>query len=475
MNKGGSVCSGYDAPPLTRREMLQKSSAGFGALALAGLLGEEARAAATDNPLASRQPHFQAKAKRIIFLFMHGGVSQVDSFDYRPALQRDTGKPYPGKKPRIVSSATGNLVASPYSFKQYGQCGQWASDIFPHIASMSDDLCFIKSIYGSNSRHGSALLELHTGSDTFIRPSMGSWLNYGLGFENQNLPGYITFKPTGTHGGMNAWSSAFLPAHYHGVQIGTNATPIDKAKIPFIDRNGKPLSSQRRELDLLAQINREHLSERGHDNKLEARINSFELAFRMQAAAPEIQNIDNETEATKKLYGLDDPKTRDFGRQCLMARRYSEAGVRFVQCSQGYWDAHGGLKNNHRDVAGKVDKPIAGLIADMKARGLLEDTLILWGTEFGRTPVGQGSDGRDHNPHAMTFFLAGAGVKPGTAYGSTDDHGYYATENRVHFHDLQATILHLFGLDHKRLTYRYAGRDFRLTDVHGDVVHDILT
>ena len=278
---------------MTRREMLQKSSTGFGALALAGLLGEEAKAVSPENPLAQRAPHFPAKAKRIIFLFMHGGVSQVDTFDYRPALQRDTGKPYPGKKPRIVSSATGNLIASPYSFKQYGQCGQWASDIFPHIASMSDELCFIKSMYGSNSRHGSALLELHTGSDTFIRPSMGSWLNYGLGFENQNLPGYITFKPTGTHGGMNAWSSAFLPSHFHGTQIGTKATPIDKAKIPFIDKHGKPLAQQRRELDLLAQINQEHLSERGHDDKLEARINSFELAYRMQAAAPEIQNIDN--------------------------------------------------------------------------------------------------------------------------------------------------------------------------------------
>tara|TARA_B100000470_G_scaffold142106_1_gene110177 strand:+ start:74 stop:988 length:915 start_codon:yes stop_codon:yes gene_type:complete len=304
---------------------------------------------------------------------------------------------------------------------------------------------------------------------------MGSWLNYGLGFENQNLPGYITFKPTGTHGGMNAWSSAFLPSHFHGTQIGTKATPIDKAKIPFIDKHGKPLAQQRRELDLLAQINQEHLSERGHDDKLEARINSFELAYRMQAAAPEIQNIENESETTKKLYGLDDPKTRDFGRQCLMARRYSEAGVRFVQCSQGYWDAHGGLKKNHREAAGKVDKPIAGLLTDLKSRGLLDDTLVLWGTEFGRTPVGQGSDGRDHNPHAMTFFLAGAGVRSGIAYGSTDDHGYYSTENRVHFHDLHATILHLFGLDHKRLTYQYAGRDFRLTDVYGEVIHDILT
>ena len=256
MKKGNFICSGYDTPPISRREMLKKSSASFGSLALAGLLGEEAKSYSSDkkNPLASRKPHFKAKAKRIIFLFMHGGVSQVDTFDYRPALQRDNGKAYPGKKPRIVSSATGDLVASPYSFKQYGQCGQWASEIFPNIASMSDELCFIKSMYGSNSRHGSALLELHTGSDTFIRPSMGSWLNYGLGFENQDLPGYITFKPTGTHGGMNAWSSAFLPAHYHGVQIGTNATPIEKAKIPFIDRNGKYLPLQRRELLSLIHI-----------------------------------------------------------------------------------------------------------------------------------------------------------------------------------------------------------------------------
>jgi uncharacterized protein DUF1501 len=458
---------------MSRREMLCSSSAGFGGLALTALLAEEARA--TDNPLAVKQPHFPFKAKRVIFLFMHGGPSQVDTFDYKPLLKRDSGKPLPFAKPRVVSSETGNLLRSPWEFKQHGQSGIWMSELFPHLAGCADDLCVINSMHGSNSRHGGALLELHTGSDTFVRPSMGSWITYGLGTENQNLPGFITICPTLTHGGANNWSSAFLPAAYQGTPVGNAGTGSDKAQIPFITNAETPRDIQRMELDLVQEMNRERLAQTGPDAALEGRIDSFELAFRMQTAAPELQDISGESQATLKLYGLDDAKTRNFGRQCLMARRFAERGVRFVQVTHSYkWDQHDKLRSDHASNAMEVDRPIAGFLKDMKARGLMEDTLILWGGEFGRTPTSQGNDGRDHNPQGFTMWLAGAGVKPGFRYGATDDYGYYSLENKVHFHDLHATMLHILGLDHTRLTYRFAGRNFRLTDVHGSVVKDIL-
>lgn len=459
---------------LSRRELLRVSSAGFGSLALAGLMGQEARAAAP-NPLEPRAPHFPAKAKRIIFLFMHGGPSQVDTFDYKPLLQRDHGKPLPFQRPKVVSSETFNLLKSPWEFKQYGQSGMWVSDLFPELSKRVDDICFIKSMFGSNSRHGGALLELHTGSDTFIRPSMGSWITYGLGSENQNMPGFVTICPTQSHGGANNFNSAFLPAPFAGTAIGAVGIPAREARIPFIANKETPRDIQRMEIDYLQEMNREQLAHTGPDRALEGRIESFELAFRMQAEAPELQDISGETPATLKLYGLDNPVSEDFGRQCLMARRLSERGVRFVQVSHTYkWDQHSRLRRDHEQNAHEVDRPIAGLLQDLKARGLLEDTLVLWGGEFGRTPTAQGSDGRDHNPEAFTMWLAGGGVKPGLQYGATDDYGYYSVENKVHFHDLHATILHLMGLDHKKLTYRYAGRDFRLTDVHGNVVHDII-
>ncbi len=461
--------------PLSRREMLRSSAAGFAGLALAGLLAEEA-AAANANPLAPRLPHHAAKAKRVIFLFMHGGPSQVDTFDYKPLLIRDHGKPLPFAKPRVVSSETGNLLKSPWQFSQHGQSGAWVSELFPHVAGVVDELCMIHSMHGSNSRHGGALLELHTGSDTFVRPSMGSWITYGLGSENQDLPGFITICPTLTHGAENNYSSAFLPAAYQATALGNASIPAERARIPFIDNDQTSRAAQRLELDLLRQMEAEHLAATGPDLALEGRIDSFELAFRMQAAAPRLQDISDESEATLKLYGLDDAKTKNFGRQCLMARRFAESGVRFVQVSHSYkWDQHGGLRKDHASNALEVDKPIAGLIRDLKARGLLEDTLVLWGGEFGRTPTAQGDDGRDHNPHGYTMWMAGGGVKPGMRYGNTDDYGYYAVENKVHLHDLHATMLHLLGLDHTKLTYRYAGRDFRLTDVHGEVVRDILT
>jgi hypothetical protein len=455
---------------LSRRDLLRVSSAGFGNLALAGLL----QGGATD-PLAVKPPHFPARAKRVIFLFMHGGPGQMDTFDYKPLLKRDHGKPLPFARPKVVSSETFNLLQSPWAFKQYGQSGAWVSDLFPETAKCVDDMCFIKSMHGSNSRHGGALLELHTGSDTFIRPSMGSWITYGLGTENSSMPGFLTICPTQSHGGANNFGSAFLPAPYAGTAIGSVGIAAKDARIPFITNKETPREIQRMEIDYSQTLNRKQLELTGPDRALEGRIESFELAFRMQTEAPDLQDLSNESEATKKLYGLDNPITEDFGRQCLMARRFSEKGVRFVQVSHTYkWDQHENLKRDHAQNAAEVDKPIAGLLKDLKARGLLKDTLVLWGGEFGRTPTAQGSDGRDHNPEAFTVWMAGGGVKPGLSYGATDDYSYYSVENKVHFHDLHATILHLLGLDHLKLTYRYAGRDFRLTDVHGNVVKDIL-
>jgi hypothetical protein len=459
---------------LSRRELLKVSSIGFGNLALAGLLAQE-QARASVDPLAVKQPHFTPRAKRVIFLFMHGGPSQVDTFDYKPLLKRDHGKPLPFARPKVVSSETFNLLQSPWGFKQYGQSGAWVSDLFPETAKCVDDICFIKSMWGSNSRHGGALLELHTGSDTFIRPSMGSWVTYGLGSENSSMPGYLTICPTQSHGGGNNFGSAFLPAPYAGTAIGSVGVPARVARIPFITNTETPRPIQRMEIDYTQALNRKQLETTGPDRALEGRIESFELAFRMQTEAPDLQDLSQESEATKKMYGLDNPITEDFGRQCLMARRFSEKGVRFVQVSHTYkWDQHENLKRDHEQNAAEVDKPIAALLKDLKARGLLQDTLVLWAGEFGRTPTAQGSDGRDHNPEAFTIWMAGGGVKPGLSYGATDDYGYYSVVNKVHFHDLHATILHLLGLDHLKLTYRYAGRDFRLTDVHGNVVKDIL-
>ena len=459
---------------LSRRELLRVSSTGFGSLALAGLMSaEQARAAA--DPLAVKTPHFPARAKRVIFLFMHGGPSQVDTFDYKPLLKRDHGKPLPFARPKVVSSETFNLLQSPWGFQQYGQSGAWVSDLFPKLAQKVDDICFIKSMWGSNSRHGGALLELHTGSDTFIRPSMGSWVTYGLGSENSSMPGFVTICPTQSHGGANNFGSAFLPAPYAGTAIGSVGIAARDAKIPFITNTETPRAVQRVEIDYTQEMNRRQLETTGPDQALEGRIESFELAFRMQAEAPDLQDISKESAATQKMYGLDNPITEDFGRQCLMARRLSEKGVRFVQVSHTYkWDQHENLKRDHEQNAAEVDQPIAALLTDLKARGLLEDTLVLWAGEFGRTPTAQASDGRDHNPEAFTVWLAGGGVKAGLSYGATDDYGYYSVEKKVHLHDLHATMLHLLGLDHLKLTYRYAGRDFRLTDVHGNVVEGII-
>ena len=458
----------------TRRDVLRHTALGFGSLALADLLH------AADAPAAGRGPHFAPKAKRVIFLFMKGGPSHVDTFEPKPLLDRDDGKPYPGPRPRVVFAKTGNLLKSPWKFKQYGECGSPVSELFPHVAKQVDDICFLHSLHGTNPAHGGAVLKLHTGSDNFVRPSMGAWLAYGLGTENKNLPAFITICPTLAHGGVNNWSAAFLPAACQGVPLGNASTPVEQARVSYIANKQLSPEIQQSQLELLADLNRSHLADAGPDAALEGRINSFELAFRMQRAMPEAEDISKETEATKKIYGLDDPITAPFGRQCLMARRFAERGVRFVQVTHSdsmvQWDQHGNLRKGHSKNAREVDKPIAGLLADLKGRGLLKDTLVLWGGEFGRTPTveGGGNDGRDHNPEGFTVWLAGGGVKPGIRYGATDDYGWFAAENKVHIHDLHATILALLGLDHERLTYRYAGRDFRLTDVAGRVVDEIF-
>lgn len=457
--------------PVSRRQMLSATANGFASLALASLLSRTANAA--DGP----KPHFAPKAKRIIFLFMHGGPSQVDTFDYKPELKKRDNQPFPGNKPRVQFAQTGNLLASPFEFRPGGKSGLLVSDLFPHVRERADDLCVIRSIHADNSAHGGALLQLHTGSDTFVRPSIGSWIGYGLGTENRNLPEFMTICPTLGHGGVQNWSSAFLPAAHQGTPIGHAGIKASDARVRDVTNTDVSSKLQRMQLDMLREMNQSHRERTGPDAALEGRIESFELAYRMQSTMPELMDLGRESKETMELYGIGDGlKTDNFGRQCLLARRFAESGVRFIQCTHSYkWDQHEDLKKGHGRNALEVDKPIAALLTDLKRRGLLNDTLVWWGGEFGRTPTAQGNrDGRDHNPHAFSMWLAGGGVKAGTAVGATDDFGYYAVENKVHLHDLHATILHLMGLDHERLTYRHAGRDFRLTDVKGRVVKEVV-
>ncbi len=465
-----------------RRMLLKTSAVGFGHLALTAMLGQEAIAEQkqniSSNPLAPKQPHFPPRAKRIVFLFMKGGPSHVDTFDPKPMLNKHDGTPPPFDLPKVTFAKQGNLLKSPWKFKQRGQCGLPVSELFPHVSKHIDDLCILRSVHGTNPAHGGALLKIHTGSDQFVRPSMGSWITYGLGTENQNLPAFITICPTLAHGGVNNWGTAFLPAYCQGTPIGNASLSAAQAKVKHISNARIDPQLQRKQLDLIAAMNQDHLQETGTNQALEGRLNSFELAYRMQSTMPEVQDISQETSATHASYGIDDPVTEDFGRQCLMARRFLERGVRYVQVthsdSEVQWDQHGNLYQGHTKNASEVDKPIAGFLEDLKNRGLLEDTLVLWGGEFGRTPTSQGTNGRDHNPHGFTMWMAGAGVKGGYAYGSTDDFGYYAIENKMHVNDLHATVLHILGIDHERLTYRYASRDFRLTDLAGRVAKDIL-
>ena len=470
---------------LSRRELLRRTGCGFGFTALAGLATGESQALATISSdsystLAPKPTHHPARAKRVIFLFMHGGVSHIDSFDPKPKLAELDGKPTPIEKPKFNFAPTGNLMKSPWNFKKYGQCGMDVSELFPEIGSIVDDICLIRSMNSDFVAHGGASLQLHTGDGILVRPSMGAWAVYGLGTDNENLPGFISICPTVHHGGAQNYGTAFLPAVYQGTAIGDSVVPLkQKAGINNLEPAETDSSLQRRQLDLLAQRNRRHLANTVTDPQLEARIAAYELAFRMQMQAPEAMDISQETNETFQLYGINEDPTDDYGRACLMARRLAERGVRFIQVTHGlpkaYWDAHGNLQENHSRNAKKSDKPIAGLIKDLKRLGLLENTLVIFGTEFGRTPAAQSGNGRDHHPHAYSIWMAGGGVKGGMTYGATDELGYYVTEHSMHTHDFHATLLHFLGIDHTRLTYRYSGRDFRLTDVHGDVAHSIMS
>ncbi len=468
---------------MSRRAILRRSALSFGMLGLAGMVALPTRrgAASTVEPLAPREPHFPARAKRVIFLFMHGGVSHIDTFDPKPRLDRDDGKPMPIALELAFSRNLGNLMRSPFEFRRHGQSGIPVSSLFPNVAGCVDDLCVIRSMVGDGVDHGGAMLQLHTGSFTFTRPSVGSWVVYGLGTENRNLPGFVTIKPTLWHGGAKNWGSGFLPGSYQGTPIGNSAASLDelrKAPIEHLANTTRTPEQQRYELDMLAEVNRLHRLDKRHDPSLEARIQSMELAFRMQMEAPEALSVEGESEATKKLYGIDEEVTRDFGWQCLLARRLAERGVRFIQCSHsGFeekWDHHNAVARRHYASAREVDRPIAGLLRDLKTRGMLGETLVIWAGEFGRTPFTDQGDGRDHNPYGFTIWMAGGGLRPGTVYGATDEFGYHAVENRMHIHDLHATVLHLMGLDHTKLTYRFDGRDFRLTDVHGNVAEEII-
>jgi hypothetical protein len=482
----------------TRRHLLKSAACGFGYLAFAGLAAEAAAAAvqrpATQpavadgsvapgspprhyvSPLAAKTPHFASAAKRVIFLFMQGGPSHVDTFDYKPQLIADDGK----------AGGRGKLMAPQWKFQQYGKSGLWISDLFPNVARHADDLCLVRSMHCDNPAHPQATIQLHTGTATFVRPSMGAWVLYGLGTTNQNLPGFITINPPGGLGGAQNYGSGFLPAAYQGTRLDGDGSRA----LPNVGNRYLSVPNQRRQLDLVQEMNRDLLARAGDNQQIEGLIESYELGFRMQSAVPDLMELSREPQDVLDLYGIGSgsnagagrgmramggggsPDT--FGRQCLLARRFAEAGVRFIEVCHAGWDQHNGLRQRHAANAAAVDKPIAGLLEDLKRRDLLKDTLVVWGGEFGRTPTSQQNDGRDHNHRGYTMWLAGGGIKGGLAYGATDEHGAAAAEDPVHVHDLHATILNQLGLDHTKLTYRYAGRDFRLTDVHGNVVREII-
>jgi hypothetical protein len=466
----------------TRRQALKATACGFGYLALAGLANN-----AVANPLAPKAAHLRPRAKRVIFLFMPGGPSHVDTFDYKPRLASDDGKMREFDDARTLAK-THKIVAhrvmkSPWKFRQHGRSGLWMSELFPHLSRHADNLCVLKAMHTEGIAHGPATLFLHTGAINLVRPSVGSWVLYGLGAENQDLPGFVTICPSMGNGGPRNYSNAFLPPAYQGTALGRAGIPASEAKV----RNRLSPAEQRKQLDLVQALNAEQLrtarggrQSPGGDAELEAVVDSFELAFRMQARAPSILDLSRETKETQRLYGIGAKETDNFGRQCLMARHLVESGVRYVQVNYGdgtggpAWDQHSNLPK-HADHARAVDKPVAGLLDDLRRRGLLDDTLVWWGGEFGRTPYAEkNGTGRDHNPDGFTMWLAGGGVKSGLSVGATDEFGHHAVEDKVHMHDLHATLLHLLGLNHEKLTYRYAGRNFRLTDVAGRVVTEII-
>ena len=467
-------------PLLSRREMLGRTSTGFGLMALAGILGSgQSRVVAAPLGLIKPQP----RARNVIFCFMSGGVSHVDSFDPKPRLKQDHGKPMPVPVKPTMFNANGNIMASPWEFKNYGQSGLPVSELFPHIAGCVDDLAVVRSMTSIANEHAQGNYFIHTGFSQAGYPSAGAWVTYGLGTENENVPGFVVVASGGCPlGGIGIYGNGFLPAVHQASMIDpgqseplTNITPSE------------PTSRQQKRLRFVEQVDRNHLSRLGEVDQVESAIRNYETAFRMQSAVPDLVDLSGESQATRRLYGLDSPfkETVAYGTQCLLARRLIERGVRFVELTclprpsevgqtGNPWDQHGGLKTGHSEMAQQVDQPIAGLLRDLKSRGLLDETIVIFAGEFGRTPFAQGSDGRDHNPFGFSIWMAGGGVKGGTAYGATDELGYHAVENVATVYDLWATVLELLGVDHLELTYRFGGRDFRLTDVHGHVLHDIL-
>jgi len=457
--------------------MLGRCAGGFGSVALSSLLADPVYGKAK-SPFAPKNTHHDPKAKSVIFLYMDGGVSQVDSFDYKPRLEKDHGKPFSAKINPTQFDNIGKTLKSPWNFKQYGQSGLNVSDLFPYVGEMADDLCVVRSMTSKFSEHNSANFFLHTGFGVQGRPSMGAWMSYGLGAEATDLPGFVVLNggliPSG---GWDNFGNGFLPASHQATVFKTGKEPLADIR-PRESRKGV----QKSKLDLLNKLDQGVLDRLGRVDKIESAIANYEMAYRMQAAVPELINIKGETVGTQKLYGLDSKyePTRTFGMQCLIARRLVEKGVRFIELTcprisgNDRWDAHGGLKKNHGDNSRAIDQPIAGLLRDLKSRGMLKDTLVVWSGEFGRTPFAQGSNGRDHNPFGFTIWMAGGGVKEGFTYGSTDEFGYRAVENKLDIHDMHATMLHLLGMDHKKMTYLFDGRDMRLTDVHGNVAHDLI-
>ena len=466
-------------PTTSRREMLSRIGAGFGTLGLASLLANNSSATPMPTLLGTEHasvPHFAPKAKRVIQLFMPGGPSQVDTFDYKPAIAN-----YAGQRPESVDrkslrNTKNGLMPSPFSFKQYGNCGKWVSDIFPKVGECVDDICFIHSMHTDIPEHAGAIMMMNVGHLQPNRPSMGAWMVYGLGSENENLPGFIAMSPHAQPRGTLAnWGNAFLPGAYAGTYINIHDMRVDSV-LKNLKNNKLSTEEQRRQIDLLAQLNQVHLKQQNGDAQLETSLKTMEMAFRMQMAVPEAFDVDRETPATLELYGK-----REFAKGCLLARRLIERGVRCVQLSHsidGYdiaWDTgHDDIVGGHKRLADACDQGIAALLKDLKQRGLLDETLVIWGGEFGRAPTSEGQKGRDHDHYGFTVWMAGGGVRGGMSYGATDEFGLSAIENRVHVHDLHATILHLMGIDHERLTYRHSGRDYRLTDVSGKVIHDII-
>jgi hypothetical protein len=446
---------------LTRREMLKSISSGFGYLALAGLCAE----AAEKSPLAPKAPHFAARAKRVIFLCMRGGPSHVDTFDHKPKLTADNGQPG-----RSRNRFRGNvkLLGSPWEFKRHGQNGLWISELFPHVAKHADKLCLLNGMHTDLPAHAQAFVKMHTGNSQFVRPSLGAWTLYGLGTENKNLPGFITLAPQVGFGGAQNYGSSFLPAIYQAASIGRDG------QVSNIANRRLTREQQRVQLDLVQGLNAERLKADEVNPAVEGVIESFELAFRMQSEVPALMDLSAEPAALRESYGIGNRATDNFGRQCLLARRLAEAGVRFIELNAGNWDHHRNLRTTLERSCAATDQPIAALLADLEKRDMLKDTLVMWGGEFGRTPHAQNGDGRDHNNRGYTMWMAGGGVKGGITHGKTDDYGYAAIDGKVHIHDWHATVLHLLGLNHKKLTFNYAGRDFRLTDVHGNVAKEIL-